>query len=164
MASRTAKSHSFNFSIEKTKGKSLHTFIFIHDIGFDKRLWFPIMTDIGSTVRTVAYDLNGFGANSTSRLPHHTMEQHVDDLFAVLSHVRAKNPVLIGVRFGALVALHALRKDASRISGVMTGGTLPYTPTYAEYARRAELIAALPGAGSALYANKLIEGLNNRSR
>ena len=154
------KSSSFTYSIEKTDGKSARTYVFIHDIGFDKRLWFPIMTDIGSGVRAVAYDLDGFGANATNALPSHTMEHHVDNLFTVLSKAKVKSPVLIGVRFGGHIALQALRRDSDRFDGAMIGGVLPYAPMYSEYSALSDIIATVPKKGSSYYADRLIADLN----
>lgn len=162
MANRiTKKNNSFKFSIEKTTGKSKYTFVFIHDIGFDKRFWFPIMTDIGADVCAVSYDLDGFGANAATLLAHHTLTHHVDNLFSVLAHLRIKNPVLIGIRFGAYVALQAIKKDVEYFNGLMIGGVLPYTATYDEYTELSELVSNLGRRGkSEVYADYIIDKLD----
>lgn len=154
------KAHAFNRSVEKTTGKSACTYIFVHDIGFDKRFWFPIMTDIGADVCAIAYDLDGFGAHASNALPPHTMEHHVDNLFDTLSRLRVKNPVLIGMRFGGHVVLQALRREPDRFSGAMVGGVLPYAPTVREYAQVSEMISSLPKEGSVHYADQLIADLH----
>ena len=160
MRTHTTKNNLFSYSVEKTKGKSRCTCVFIHDIGFDRRMWFPILTKIGQEVRGIAYDLSGFGVNARTTIPPHTIDYHVHNLFDMLTHLHIRNPVLIGVRFGAHIALNALRKDPSRFSGAMVGGVLPYAPTLVEYEQISRIIQKLPSEGSGVYADDLIASLD----
>jgi len=160
MSARAKKKSSVKGAIEITKGKSRHSYVFIHDIGFDKRMWFPLLTDIGNDVRAIAYDLDGFGARAATTLPAHTIEYHVEDLFQTLDRARVKSPILIGLRFGAHVALHALRRDAARFHGIVIGGALPYAPTIVEHSECSAMVAALADKESAHYADTLIAHLD----
>ena len=121
---------------------------------------FQLLTEIGKKMRGVAYDLSGFGVNARTVIPPHTIDYHVHNLFDMMKHSRIKNPVLIGVRFGAHIALNALRKDPLRFKGAMIGGVLPYAPTLVEYEQVSGIIEQLPDTGSDVYANNLIASLD----
>lgn len=153
-------SNAFTTSVEISKGKSTHTFIFIHDLGFDKRMWFPAIKNLGNDYRLIAYDIDGFGTNTKNNLAAHTLEKHVADLNSLIKKRRINNPVLIGVGFGAYIAMHTMYQSADAIKGLMISTALPYAPNREEYTATIERINMARAKDADTYVDSVVSALN----
>jgi lipase len=76
----------------------------------------------------LAPDLRGRG-RSGSLVGASSMEQHADDLLAVLDHVDGPMPLLVGHSMGGFVASAFVARNAERVTGtVLVDGGLPFPP------------------------------------
>ena len=153
------KRGSFHLSLEQTKGKSKKTFIFLHDIGFDRRMWLPALTEIGKRHAALSYDLRGFGANSSADLSIATIDEHCDDLFYLLRKKRIKEPVLIAHHFGSHIALRAAEREPDRIRGLCVGGFLPFVADGDEASAKTMRMRAILEQGSKVFSKEFVSQL-----
>lgn len=70
----------------------------------------------------IAYDMPT-GQGDGARLANHSHDDLVDDLFALVDHLRLSSAILFGVSFGTTVAMRALARDPQRFPiGMLQGG------------------------------------------
>jgi lipase len=96
----------------------------VHGITASHRAWDAVARELGDRVTTLAVDLRGRGASTSS--PPYGIGQHVDDLLQVLDHLEVVRPVLLGHSMGAyVVALLATRRPERAAGVVLVDGGLP---------------------------------------
>lgn len=79
--------------------------LFIHGFPLDSSMWIEQLADLGSMRRCIAADLRGFGRSAPVTGAPLDMEQHAEDLAAVLDLVSAEKADVIGLSMGGYVAL-----------------------------------------------------------
>jgi len=86
--------------------------VFINSLGTDFRIWDAVVDDFADRP-TLVYDKRGHGLSSVGRAPY-SIDDHVDDLCALIDHLKLDKVVLCGLSVGGLIALGLLarRPDA----------------------------------------------------
>lgn len=86
--------------------------VFINSLGTDFRIWNAVMAALGDRYAYVLHDKRGHGLSDTGSAPY-TIDDHVDDLEALLDHLSVKKAVIWGLSVGGLIAqgLYARRPD-----------------------------------------------------
>lgn len=79
--------------------------LFIHGFPLDSSMWIDQMADLSAIRRCIAPDLRGFGRSAPVTGAPLTMEQHADDLAAILDLVSAEAADIIGLSMGGYVAM-----------------------------------------------------------
>src|SRR5690554_3941254 len=77
--------------------------VFANSLGTDFRIWEKVAADLASDYRLVLYDKRGHGLSDAPPQPYR-LEDHVDDLAALLAHLDMSNAVIIGLSVGGLIA------------------------------------------------------------
>jgi pimeloyl-ACP methyl ester carboxylesterase len=101
----------------------------VHGVTASLMTWRTVARELAAHgVSVLAPDLRGRGGSATLPGPY-GIAAHVDDLLAVLDHVRAGPAVLVGHSLGAYVAARLDAEHPERVTGlVLLDGGLPLAP------------------------------------
>ncbi|MBL4740993.1 MAG: 3-oxoadipate enol-lactonase [Sneathiella sp.] len=95
-----------------TKELSAPVLVFSNSLGTDFRIWDEVVEDLCRDSTIVTYDKRGHGLSDLGTTPY-TLDDHVDDLEALLDHLKCKQAIVCGLSVGGLIAqgLYARRPD-----------------------------------------------------
>lgn len=79
--------------------------LFIHGFPLDSTMWIEQIADLAAVRRCIAPDLRGFGRSAPVTGAPLTMEQHADDLAAILDVVSAEQADIVGLSMGGYIAM-----------------------------------------------------------
>ncbi|WP_053997544.1 3-oxoadipate enol-lactonase [Ahrensia marina] len=79
------------------------TLVFINSLGTDFRIWRDVIVRFVGEVSVMTYDKRGHGLSNIGVTPY-TIEDHAEDLIALLDHLGKKDVVLVGLSVGGLIA------------------------------------------------------------
>jgi pimeloyl-ACP methyl ester carboxylesterase len=82
-----------------------------------QRHWRPVINDLGSGWRHIAYDERARGNSKKSA--DYSFEAAVRDLDAVLKARGVERPLLVGWSYGALLGVHWAARNPGRVAGVV---------------------------------------------
>ncbi len=122
--------------------------LLIHSFPFDHEMWRPQIETFVKVRRIVAPDLMGFGASDV--VAGQSVDQHADDLVALLDHLRLPKAVVCGLSMGGYVALAFARRHPSRVAALILADTRAVADderTVADRLRLAEKVREV-GVGS----------------
>lgn len=97
-----------------------------------QRHWRPVINDLGSEWRHIAYDERARGKSKQSA--DYSFEATVRDLDAVLKARGVERPLLVGWSYGALIGVHWAARNPGRVAGVV-GVDGPYPSGWTDEAR-----------------------------
>lgn len=97
--------------------------LFAHAFPMDRRMYRRQVDALAkANVHAIAPDLRGFGASRD--LPKAgSIDDHADDLVALLDRLGVERAVVCGLSMGGYVALSLARRHASRLSGLLLADT-----------------------------------------
>lgn len=92
--------------------------VFSNSLGTDFRIWDAVIAQLKSlklNARFIRYDKRGHGLSDAPPQPY-KMDQHVDDLIALLDVLEIKNAVLVGLSVGGMIVqgIYGKRPDLVR--------------------------------------------------
>jgi pimeloyl-ACP methyl ester carboxylesterase len=101
--------------------------LFVHGFPSDRRMWRRQIEGMAAHgARAIAADLRGFGASDDlpldARAPF-TMDDHADDLAALLDHLGVARAILVGLSMGGYIALAFVRRHKERLAGLLLSDT-----------------------------------------
>jgi len=92
--------------------------VFNNSLGSDFRIWQEVAPAFADRFRVVLYDKRGHGLSDAPRGPY-TIDDHTDDLLALLDHLGIESASLIGLSVGGLIAQRAARRAAERVKALV---------------------------------------------
>jgi 3-oxoadipate enol-lactonase len=95
--------------------------VFIHGFPFTHKMWmFPggQTEALSGTNRLVAYDVRGHGESEIGQ-GIFTVEFFVDDLIAIMDHLKIRQAILVGLSMGGYIALRAIERHANRVKALV---------------------------------------------
>ncbi|MEW6510477.1 MAG: alpha/beta fold hydrolase [Bacteroidota bacterium] len=133
--------------------------IFLHGFPFSHAMWHPQIEAVAAAgYRVVAFDFRGHG-NSDVGDGQYTIEGHVDDLFALLDHLRIPRVVVVGLSMGGYVALRALEREQERFIAAVLCDTRSEADPSEGRIKRAAGMKAVKSTGSAAYADDFVKAV-----
>ncbi|SCY67644.1 3-oxoadipate enol-lactonase [Microvirga guangxiensis] len=108
--------------------------VFNNSLGSDFRIWQEVAPAFSDRFRVVLYDKRGHGLSDAPRGPY-TIDDHTDDLLALLDHLRIESASLVGLSVGGLIAQRAARRAAGRVKALVlccTAGKIGAPELWAE--------------------------------
>ena len=84
--------------------------VLIHGFPFSHEMWTPQIGVLSEKFWVIVYDLRGHGQTSAGD-GQYPLEFFVDDLIALLDHLKVKKAVLCGLSMGGYIALRTLQKE-----------------------------------------------------
>ena len=119
--------------------------VLLHGFPFHRGQWRALGSELGRHVRVIAPDLRGFGGSAFTDMVAGrawTMEQHADDVAALLDALAIRGPVtLFGFSMGGYVALAFLRRHGARVGALGLINTRAIADSQEAAAGRATLAA-----------------------
>jgi 3-oxoadipate enol-lactonase len=149
----------------KVNGASIHysehgngvPVVLLHGYPLDHRVWHHQSRELAGISRVIAPDLPGFG-HSTPRGAF-TMESLADDVFGLLTSIRALPCVLGGLSMGGYVALAYQAKYANTLRGLVLVDTRAEADSAEGKAGREKQIELVDREGAAAIAEAMLPKL-----
>src|SRR5215218_3778191 len=107
------------FEYGQEPGPGTPTLLLVHGYPDDHRLFLPVIRELADTHHLVAFDTRNAGPSSVTEKPgDFSLQALLDDLFAVLDAVGAREVHLVGHDWGSIQGWAALQdpRSAGRIS------------------------------------------------
>jgi 3-oxoadipate enol-lactonase len=101
-----------------TNGSVRPLLVFINSLGTDFRIWDAIVPAFRDTHPMLRYDKRGHGLSDLGSPPY-TIDDHVDDLCALLDHVGAGDVIACGLSVGGLVAQGLAARRPRQLRGLI---------------------------------------------
>ena len=126
--------------------------LFVHGFPFSLEMWREQIDAVAAEgFRAVAYDIRGHGMSDVGD-GQYTIESHVDDLFALLDHLKIPKSVIVGLSMGGYIALRALEREPGRFVGAVLCDTRSEPDTDEGRVKRAASVRSVKKSGSYAYA------------
>ena len=142
--------------------------VLIHGFPFSHEMWQPQIELLKSKYRVIAYDVRGHG-NSEVGDGQYLIEFFVDDLIALLDHLKIEKTILCGLSMGGYTALRAVERNPERFHALILCDTSSEADTNETKLRRAATIRAVKRDGVKAFAETFVkavfapESLENRA-
>lgn len=95
--------------------------LLIHAFPLDHEMWRPQIETFAKVRRILAPDLMGFG--SSDEHGRETLDQHADDLVALLDRLGFPQAVVCGLSMGGYIALALWRRHPTRVAAMVLADT-----------------------------------------
>ncbi len=126
--------------------------MFVHGFPFSLEMWRGQIDAVAAEgFRAVAYDIRGHGMSDVGD-GQYTIESHVDDLFALLDHLKVPKGVIVGLSMGGYIALRALERERGRFVAAVLCDTRSEADTDEGRVKRAASVRAVKQHGSTAFA------------
>ncbi|MCA1796762.1 MAG: alpha/beta hydrolase [Geobacteraceae bacterium] len=132
--------------------------IFIHGFPFSSDIWKSQLKALGHNYHAVAYDFRGMGESALGD-GQYTIEEHVDDLIAMLDFLEIDKAILVGLSMGGYIALRALERYPERFSALALCDTQSKADDNAGKLKRAAGAKAVKKDGAAAFAAGFVEAV-----
>jgi 3-oxoadipate enol-lactonase len=117
--------------------------VFANSLGSDFRIWQEIVPSLADRYRIVLYDKRGHGLSDAPSGPY-TIDDHTEDLLALLDHLHVENAALVGLSVGGMIAQRIAVKAPARVRALVLCDTAAKIGTPESWAER---IAAVEASG-----------------
>jgi pimeloyl-ACP methyl ester carboxylesterase len=114
------KLNGININDYEGKGEPL---IFIHAYPLCNRMWDEQVNYFKDKYRVITYDIRGLGYSNEIDYYEFTMEELVNDLFAIIDHLKLEKVNACGLSMGGYILLRALVKNQEKFSSVILADT-----------------------------------------
>jgi 3-oxoadipate enol-lactonase len=132
--------------------------LLVHGFPLDRRLWGAQVGALATMTRVITPDLRGHGKSQNVPGPF-TMDQHADDLAALLDRLKIRRTVVAGLSMGGYVAFAFWRRSPARVQGLILADTRAEPDSAAARAGRDAAMDRVQQAGAAAYADELLPRL-----
>ena len=96
--------------------------LLVHGFPLSRRLWDPLVRELGGEYRLIVPDLRGHGGSEASGSA--TMRRYARDLVELLDHVGESRPVVVvGLSMGGYIAFELLRRHRERVRALVLANT-----------------------------------------
>jgi 3-oxoadipate enol-lactonase len=128
------------------------TVLFVHGFPFSLEMWRgQIDAVLAEGFRAVAYDIRGHGMSDVGD-GQYTIESHVDDLFALLDHLKIPKAAIVGLSMGGYIMLRALEREPGRFVAAVLCDTRSEADTDEGRIKRAASVRAVKKNGPTAFA------------
>jgi 3-oxoadipate enol-lactonase len=135
------------------------TILFVHGFPLSHTMWRPQLEAFATDHRVLAPDLRGFGESDVTEGTV-TMEQHADDLMALLDELNVNEPiVLCGLSMGGYIAWQFQQQYSERLRALILCDTRAIADTPEGVENRKRLAKMVVENGSAAVASAMLPNL-----
>ncbi|MCB8819894.1 3-oxoadipate enol-lactonase [Microvirga rosea] len=110
------------------------TLVFSNSLGSDFRIWQDVASAFLDRFRVVVYDKRGHGLSDAPPGPY-TIDDHVDDLIALLDILRIRQAAIVGLSVGGMIAQRMAVREPARVTALVlccTAAKIGTPETWAE--------------------------------
>ncbi|MEJ5198599.1 MAG: alpha/beta fold hydrolase, partial [Anaerolineae bacterium] len=97
--------------------------LLVHGFPLDHRMWTAQMVGLSDEMRVIAPDLRGFGRSAAALTGPLTMDQHADDLAALLDALKIERAIVAGLSMGGYIAFAFWRRHRPRVAALILADT-----------------------------------------
>ena len=133
--------------------------LLIHGFPLDHRMWDAQLAGLAGQARVIAPDLRGFGRSAAALSGPLTMDQHADDLAALLDHLGIGRAVVAGLSMGGYIAFAFWRRHQERVQALVLADTRAEADSPQAQANRDAAAAKVRTAGVAAIAGDMLPRL-----
>lgn len=158
------KLNGININDYEGKGEPL---IFIHAYPLCNRMWDEQVNYFKDKYRVITYDIRGLGYSNEIDYYEFTMEELVNDLFAIIDHLKLEKVNACGLSMGGYILLRALVKNQEKFSSVILADTKSEGENNASLLGRSESIIKIKSGKKDEFLDEFLkkllsdEGYNN---
>jgi pimeloyl-ACP methyl ester carboxylesterase len=120
--------------------------LLVHGFPLDHSMWAPQIKAFAPSRRVIAPDLAGFGQSSPSG--RSTLDEHADDLAALLDELAVPHAVVVGLSMGGYIAFSFWRRHRDRVAALVLADTRPGADTDEARVKRRESADAVRAGGT----------------
>ena len=150
--------NGFQFAYEAHGNESGIPIVFIHGFPFNRSTWDSQIAILPKDYYAISYDVRGYGQSIPANGPF-SIEFFVDDLIALLDHLKISRTIVCGLSMGGYIALRAYERSPERIAGLILCSTKSEPDTDAGKIARAASVKFLRKNGINAYANESVKSL-----
>lgn len=132
--------------------------VLVHGFPLTHQMWNPQRAALKPHYRLIAYDVRGHG-HSDAGDGQYTLELFVDDLIALLDHLKIQTAVLCGLSMGGYIALRAIERNPERVRALILCDTRSEADSNEGKLKRAAAIKTLKTRGLPAFAAEFIKPL-----
>jgi 3-oxoadipate enol-lactonase len=132
--------------------------VFLHAFPMNRRMWEPQAGALAARYRVITIDLRGHG-ESDAPLWRYSLDQHADDLRALLDHLHIRQAVLIGLSMGGYLIFAFSRRYPERIKALVFADTRAEADKPEQVAWRFHLAQRAYQKGSEVVAEEMLPKL-----
>jgi len=92
--------------------------LFIHGFPFSRQMWRYQVDALKQDYHVITYDVRGHGGSDTGD-GQYSVEMFVDDLIAVLDHLKLRSVVAVGLSMGGYIVLRAIERHPERFRAIV---------------------------------------------
>ena len=105
------------------------TLLFVHGLSGSLSAWYPYETIFEEKYNLITFDLRGHGLSVRPSRRGYAMAEIVEDIYALLKHLRVEHCSIVGHSFGTLIAMEFVRAHPGVAERVVLLSP-PYGPHY----------------------------------
>lgn len=113
-----ASVNDITISYRLTGSAGAPALVFANSLGTDSRIWDDVLAALSDRYRILTYDKRGHGMSDAPMGPY-SLDDHVDDLLALLGHVEFNRFGLVGVSVGGIIAQRLALREPSRLAALV---------------------------------------------
>jgi 3-oxoadipate enol-lactonase len=133
--------------------------LFVHGFPFSSEMWKGQKHILQNTdLRVVTYDLRGHGLSDVGD-GQYTIELFVDDLMALLDHLKITKTILCGFSMGGYIALRAIERNPDRFSALILCDTMSTADSNEAKLKRAGSIKTVKNEGVKPFAEGFLKAV-----
>ena len=91
--------------------------VFINSLGSDFRIWQEVVPAFTDRFRVVLYDKRGHGLSDAPPAPY-SMDDHTDDLLALLDHLKVDRAAFVGLSVGGMIGQRMAVRAPERVQAL----------------------------------------------
>jgi 3-oxoadipate enol-lactonase len=129
------------------------TLVFSNSLGSDFRIWQKVVPTFFDRFRVILYDKRGHGLSDAPPAPYR-IDDHADDLLALLDKLGVESAALIGLSVGGMIVQRLAVRAPERVMALVLCGTAAKIGTPEIWGDR---IAAVENAGIDSIADSILE-------
>ena len=150
------KLHSISVTDYGGEGEPL---IFLHAFPLCNRMWDAQVEHFKDKYRVITYDARGLGYSNELVNYLFTIEDHVNDLFSIIEHMKLDKVHACGLSMGGYILMRSVLKDPSKFKSMILAGTKAENDNNAALISRSESIIKVRSGGKEKFLEEFLRKL-----
>ncbi|WP_262296998.1 3-oxoadipate enol-lactonase [Microvirga sesbaniae] len=109
--------------------------VFVNSLGSDVRIWQDVVPAFADRYRIILYDKRGHGLSDAPPAPY-TIDDHTDDLIALLDHLGLDRAAFVGLSVGGMIGQRIAVRASERVRALVLCCTAAKIGTPESWAER----------------------------
>jgi 3-oxoadipate enol-lactonase len=114
--------------------------VWINSLGCDLRIWDALIPAFADSFHILRYDKRGHGLSDTPPGPY-TIREHSEDIWALLNVLELRDPILVGLSVGGLIAMDAALLHPGAVRALVLADTAPQIGTPSGWSERIRAVS-----------------------